>query len=200
MAQCRRARMGGMVYVPSMLGDWFSRHKRRIGLVVVGHAAKRVEEYLFDWLLYGAIVLWSTTTFGAFQGSLIAFAIMAPVSALLCWLYMLLYDWAKKDIFGFEMLKELRDEESHGGFIGRLLRKVLSRGDAAAFIALSIYGDPFLVTVYLRKKEHTHRGLTRRDWSIFWGAVLFSNGYWTLRWAVIFELFRILFGVFTSTP
>ena len=186
--------MGGMVYVPSMLGDWFSRHKRRIGLVVVGHAAKRVEEYLFDWLLYGAIVLWSTTTFGAFQGSLIAFAIMAPVSALLCWLYMLLDDWAKKDIFGFEMLKELRDEELHGGFVGRLLRRVLSWGDIAAFIALSIYGDPFLVTVYLRKKANVHRGLTRRDWSIFWGAVLFSNGYWTLRWAFIFELFRFFIG------
>jgi len=185
-----------MTFVPGVLYDWFARHKHKIGLIVVGHTAKRIEEYLFDWLLYGAIVLWSTTTYGTVRGSLLAFAIMTPVSALMCWAYIRVYDWAGKDWFGFEMLKDLRDEERQEGWLGRALRTVLSWGDIPAFIALSIHDDPFMVTVYLRKKENKHQGLTSRDWKIFWLAVIFSNGYWTLRWAVIFELFRFLFGTF----
>ena len=94
-------------------------------------------------------------------------------------------DWAKRDWFGFEALKELREEETGRGWLSRLLHKILKLGDIPAFIALSIYHDPFMVTVYLRKKEHTHQRLTSRDWKIFWAAVIFSNAYWTLRWTVI---------------
>jgi len=172
---------------------WLNRHKNKIGLLAIGHTAKRVEEYLFDWLLYGIVVLWSINTWGSFWGSIVAFFIMAPTSALFCWIYILFYDWAKKDWFGFEALKELRETETQGVF-GRIFRRVVRFGDIPAFILLSIYSDPFMVAVYFRKKGHEHRGLTRRDWKIFWASVVVSNAYWTLRWTVIFEVVRVLWN------
>jgi hypothetical protein len=173
---------------------WVKRHRHRIGLIAVGHTAKRIEEYLFDWLIYGIVVLWATSRWGAWHGSFVAFGIMAPISALFCWFYIIFYDWAKKDWFGFELLKELKEEERSGRG-GRLLQKILKLGDIPAFFALSIYQDPFMTTVYLRKKGHGHAGLSRRDWNFFWSSVFVSNAYWTLRWIVIIELVRLLWAV-----
>ena len=90
-------------------------------------------------------------------------------------------------------MKELREAEEEGWF-GRIFRKVARLGDVPVFILLSIHSDPFMVTLYFRKREHAHKGLTSRDWKIFWGAVLFSNAYWTLRWTIIIELLRFLWA------
>ncbi len=164
------------------------RLRDRIGLVAIGHTAKQVEEYLFDWLLYGTVVAYFTTTFGPIWGSLTAFAIMAPLSALVCIGYIKLYDWLGKDLFGFEAAKSLRDELTGSGFLKSIVRKMLSLGDAPAFIALSLYGDPFMTTIYLRKGTERYDGMSKREWHIFFGSVFFSNGYWTLRWTVIVAL------------
>lgn len=171
----------------SRLRTWFLTYKNRIGIIAVGHTAKKIEEYVFDWLIYGLVVAWATSTWGAWYGSLVAFAIMGTFSAIMCWLYLLFYDWAKIDWFGFEMLKDLRERE-HEGLLGKVLAKMLNLGDIPAFIALSIYFDPFMVTVYMRKKGHEHKGLSSRDWKIFWASVIFSNAYWTLRWTVILTI------------
>ncbi len=173
--------------------SWFLRHKQRIGTVVVGHTAKRIEEYLFDWLLYGAVVYQSTALWGVVYGSLASFLIMAPLSALFCWTYIRLYDWAKIDWFGFEALKELHEVETLGWF-GRLFRMVVRLGDVPVFVLLSLHSDPFMVTVYFRKKENQHTGLTARDWKIFWASVFFSNAYWTLRWTFILVVFKVIWS------
>lgn len=177
---------------------WIRRHKHRIGLVAISHTAKQIEEYLFDWVLYGSVVAWSTTTWGAWHGAIIAFFIMAILSAFSCWIYLLFYDWAKVDCFGFELLKDLKEEEGSSG-AGRLLQKILKLGDIPAFFALSIHTDPFMVTVYLRKREHAHKGLTPRDWKIFWASVLFSNAYWTFSWTVVIEVIRFIWNT-TAYP
>ncbi len=163
---------------------WVRRHKQRIGIIAVGHTAKRIEEYLFDWLIYGIVVLWTTSQWGNWYGSLAAFVIMAPLSALVCWMYILLYDWAKMDWLGLETLKELKEKETTGLF-GRLFQYALRLGDIPVFLLLSVYTDPFMVTVYFRKKAHEYASLTPQDWRIFWTSVIVSNGYWTLRWTVI---------------
>lgn len=178
------------------IGAWFLKHKERIGLVAIGHTTKRIEEYLFDWLLYGVVVTYTTATWGTLWGSLYGFLIMAPLSAVVCYAYLLFYDWAKRDWFGFEFLKETRDEMEHGGWFARTMQRIAKWGDVPAFFALSAYGDPFLVVVYLRKGAHMYTGLSRRDWALFFGAVLFSNAYWTLRWTVIIELVRYLLSYF----
>lgn len=178
--------------------SWVLRHKQRIGLVLIGHTAKRVEEYLFDWLLYGIVVGWSMYTWGSFYGSFVAFFIMAPLSAIMCYGYIRFYDWAKKDWLGFETIEELREQEAAHGWFMRNLVRIAKRGDWAMFIALSIYGDPFMTTVYFRRGAHKYNGLSKRDWRIFWGSVLFSNAYWTLRWALIFLILVPLWNRFIT--
>ena len=48
----------------------------------------------------------------------------------------------------------------------------------SCFPFMSIKFDPFITTAYLRKGKFS--GVTRRDWTIFIGSLLFSNAYWTL--------------------
>ncbi len=167
---------------------WVMRHRQRIGLIAAGHTAKRIAEYLFDWLLYGFVVAWANVTYGALWGSLIAFLIMAPLSALLCWLYIKFYDWLKLDWLGLEVLKELKNAEDTNHWFGKVFQTIVRAGDFPAFIALSLYSDPFMVTVYFREGAHNYHGLTRRDWRIFFSSVLLSNAFLTLRWTVIIAL------------
>lgn len=175
------------------LKNWFIRHKNKIGLIAIGHTAKQTEEYLVDWFVYGFVVFKCTSIWGPYKGSIVAFFIMMPISALLCWLYIVFYDWAKKDIFGFEALKELREEESSGWF-GRLFQRISRWGDIPVFILLTTHSDPFMVTMYFRKKGHAHKGLAPRDWYIFWGSVVLSNAYWTFGWTIVLWVIEALWS------
>lgn len=169
------------------------RWKERIGIMAVGHTAKTVEVFLFDTLLYGSVVTYLTTMFGWMWGSFTSFAVMAPLSALECFCTIRLYDWAKRDWFGFEATKKVRDELSKDGRWMRLIQRIIQLGDIPAFFAILFLhplGDPFMVTMYLRKGSERYNGLTGRDRDIFWATVIVSNGYWTLRWTAIVELVR----------
>ena len=166
-------------------GSWIARHKHKIGLIAVGHSAKKVEEHLVDWILYGIVVAYATSVWGTLWGSLAAFAVMTPITGILCLLYIRLYDWAGKDWFGLEALKEIREDQASGGWFSRLMYRIARHGNGAAFFALSLYGDAFMTTIYLRKGSHAYAGLTRRDHMIFWSSLIVSNAYWTLRWTVI---------------
>lgn len=148
------------------------RWKERIGLVFIGHGAKNVEETFFDYVVYPAVIAWLGMVYGGIA--------MTALSALMCWIYILAYDWSKKDWFGFELLKEARDGEEAGTRIGRIVQKVARKSDLAAFLALSVYSDPFFTTVYMRKGAAVYNGMSRRDWLVFWGSVLFANLWWTL--------------------
>ncbi len=161
------------------------RLRDRVGLMAIGHTAKQIEEFLFDTLLYGTVVGYLTTAFGPIWGSLASFVVMAPLSTLVCLVYIKLYDMLGKDMFGFEAAKSLKEEVNNAGFWAGLVRKMLRLGDVPAFIALSIHTDPFMTTIYLRKGSDQYDGMSKRDWYVFFGSVLFSNGYWTLRWTVI---------------
>lgn len=157
--------------------------KEQIGTIALGHTLKQGESIFFDQFVYGAVSAYAVSTFGTAYGSLVVFAIMAPLSALFCYGYLRLYDWLKKDWFGFEAVKNVQHQFAGNRFIGKFLKL----GDVAAFFALSVYADPFMVTVYLRK-ESKFNGLTKRDYTIFWSSVLVSNAYWTLRWTVLVTL------------
>lgn len=170
------------------ISDWLVRHKGRIGIAAIGHTVKEAEEWLFDWLLYGSVSAYLVTTLGATWGTLWTFIVMAPLSALVCYLYIRFYDRTKQDLFGFEALKSVRDELEGDGWLKRAVRWGIRQGDIPAFVALSIHKDPFVTTIYLRKAELAYTGLSPRDWRVFWVSVLFSNGYWTLRWTVIVQV------------
>ena len=176
----------------AQLCSWFVRHRSDIGLVAIGHSAKKIEELLFDWLLYGSVIAACTTIWGPLWGSVAGFAIMSPLSALLCLGYIRFYDWAQKDWFGFELLKELRGDAIGGSWFHRLVGRVARLGDIPAFFALSVYGDPFMTTVYMRRGVRKFTGLSPSEWAVFWSSVLVSNGYWTVRWTAIFVLAKFL--------
>jgi hypothetical protein len=176
-----------------MVGGWLDRRGRRISALAVGHTVKYFEGLLFDWLLYGAVTAYCAQTWGTLHGSFATFAVMTPFSALWCYFCIRFYDWTRTDWLGLETIKGLR-ERRQGGWIGRFIGGLLRLGDAPAFFALSIYGDPFMVTVYLRKGEQAFDGLTCRDWAVFWASVVFANAYWTFQWTVIVALLRHGFG------
>ena len=123
-------------YMPSKVADWgkrardwLNRHKERIGIIAIGHTAKQIEEFLLDWLLYGFVVFKTAEVWGSYYGALVAFAIMAPFSALLCYLYIRFYDWAKKDWLGLETIEELRQSEEMAGPFMRWVIKLTKLGD-----------------------------------------------------------------------
>lgn len=175
-----------------------NRHRKTVGTVALGHSLKKFEEYLFDWLLYGAVVTWATATYGAVWGYGVAFLVLAPISAFISYLYVRVYDWSKTDWLGIEKIEEIRNQETRH-WLRKHLRWILTKGDLPMFVALSVYGDPFIVTIYFRKGSHLYNGLSSRDWIIFWSGVLFSNAYWTLRWALIVAVSRAVWTFFTQS-
>ncbi len=182
---------------PHALFSWFLRHRHKFGAIAVGHTAKRIEEFVVDWLIYGAVVLWATQAYGAWWGSIVAFLIMTPLMGLACLAYIKLYDWAQIDWFGFELIKEWRDEEKHEHWMGRMMHRIARMGSVPAFIVLSIHADAFMTVVYFRKKHAQYAGLNKRDWSIFLGSLLLSNAYWTMRWTVIFTAIQFIWRYFS---
>jgi len=179
----------------SGIKKWWIKNRFLFSTVIVGHAAKQVEEIIFDWIIYGAVVGYTLNLYGPVWGSLAGFLIMAPISAVVCYIYLKLYDWAKIDLFGFETLKEVRGELEGDGWWKRLARKLVRLGDVPAFVVLSLNSDPFMTTVYLRKSDAKYRGLSRHDWIIFWSSVLLSNAYWTLRWSVVIAVIVVIFNL-----
>ena len=68
-------------------------------------------------------------------------------------------------------------------------------GDVIAFVLLSILQDPFITTAYLRHGKYG--SMKRRDWWIFFGSVVVSNGYWILRTTIIIEIALVLWKSFS---
>jgi hypothetical protein len=134
--------------------------------------------------------MWSTYTFGTYQGSIIAFVLMTPLALFVNTLCLAFYNWSKKDWFGFEAIKEFEANAKEGGAFRRFLYALLTSNRIAAFFVLSIFGDPFLTVVYLRKKDAQYTKLTTRDQYVLISSALVSNAYWTLRWTVLIEVLK----------
>lgn len=148
------------------------RWYQRIGIIAVGHTAKYLEEVLFDYFLYPTVIAW--------LGGLTGGAVMMALSALTCLLYLRLYDWAGVDLFGFELLKEVRDGDDKKSLVARFTHWAMKKGDWLAFLVLSCVWDPFMTTVYMRRGVGKYNGMSSRDWKIFWGSVVVANVWWTL--------------------
>lgn len=165
------------------------RWKERIGTIAIGHTFKQVEEIVFDWNLYPAVI--------ALLGTLVGGLVMTAFSAIMCYLYLLFYDWAKKDWFGFELLKEVRDGQENESRVWRVVQRIARKGNWPAFVALSLYTDPFMTTVYMRRSTEAFRGLSARDWKIFWGSVLVANFFWTFVTTGLVMIARLFLKWFT---
>jgi len=160
------------------------RWKERIGTIAIGRTVKQIEEFVFDFTLYPAVIAWLGTVIGGLS--------MTAFSALMCFLYLKFYDWSKRDWLGFELLKRARDGEEKRGRITRFVQQIAQKGDWLAFLALSLYTDPFETTVYMRQGAEAYNGLSRRDWKIFWASVLAANLWWTILMTFAVAIIRFI--------
>ena len=138
----------------------------RLATFGAGLLIKKASDSAFDYLLYPAVLIFLGYLWGAF--------VMTIVSVFLNLLVIRAYDWAKRDFLLLETLKQLHKTESpHWG--KRMLAAALNKGDITAFFVLSWFGDPMVVTLYLRKESGKFDGMSRRDWAIFGISTLVSN-------------------------
>ncbi len=145
------------------------RVARSTAEIATGFLTWHALEYAFDCALY-PFAIWKL---GLWRGG----ALMAVLSLLSCLLLLWLYDKLKRDWFGIELAKELRLYSGPSRW-KRAMARLLGRGDAVAFIVLSLRFDPFITTAYIR--HGAYNGLARRDWKIFLGSVALSNAAWAL--------------------
>lgn len=109
-------------------------------------------------------------------------------SIILCLGCLWFYDLTGQDWLGIETIKLVRDKPATGR-IARFFQRVADRGDALAFLFLSIKYDPFITTVYMRRGSGNHT-MTARDWKIFWMGVVVSNAWWGMVVLGAIEVFK----------
>jgi hypothetical protein len=136
---------------------------------LVGFLTHKLFDEAFDFVLYPFVIY----SLGLLWGGLV----MTLMSLLDCYLLLKLYDWLKRDWFGIEFVKGLRFSGGQSRW-RKALAWLLNRGNAVAFIALSLRYDPFITTAYLR--HGSYNGMTLRDWYIFLGSGIVSNLAWML--------------------
>jgi len=164
--------------------------------VASAHVILTVLDWIFDNPLYIAVI----AIYGPLKGGLI----MTIASAVYCAIAILIYERNGTDWLGVNAVEAVKE---HGaGWIKRLESRsivirvaawlpsrlflvvlwAIKKNDVLAFIALSIYEDPFKTLVFLRKGRFN--GFELKDLTIFIGSLLLSNGYWILRNTMIIEI------------
>jgi hypothetical protein len=163
-------------------------HAARVGRWSVGHLAVRLEAYAFDYLLYpfmlyqggGLLVGWFFDALGRTApatpaaGYWLGFGLMTAASIALNLVYVRAYDRMQTDWFGFKALKSAQE-----GLTPPWLRAEPWQTAArlAAFAYLSTWHNPLFATLFMRKASNPY-AMTRRDWPVFWSAVLIANFGW----------------------
>lgn len=180
-----------------------------LGKLAFARALYQAIDWTLDNPVYIATIVW--------LGPLYGFLTMTVVAGLLNSVYLLIYQRTGIDWLGINAVKKAALVAGERDHIQRLwdmrcrwfwLRWLyltvvalpllaaqillwgINRGPIITFIVLSIFQDSFVATAYFR---HGKEGpLDRRDWNIFFASLIVSNLWWTLRWGVVIELFRLV--------
>ena len=156
----------------------------------------RAVSHLFDYGLYPLAFLLTDTYVGGYWGFIVAAIIMTTFSFLICWSWIYLYDFFQVDLLILEDIKRLRNNgtESNSRF-KILVANILKKGNFLSFVIMSLKFDPFMTAVFMRPNDDTFGLHGKRDWLIFIGSVLLSNGFWWLpSFFIGTEGFEILWG------
>jgi hypothetical protein len=139
-----------------------------------GYATATISSIIIDDILWPVVMLWQ----GPVAGGITMFFAALLGNLILIWAY----DKIKKDLFAFEALRELTEQEQLG--VGkRLLVKFIKAGRIPAFIAISFY-DPFLSVIYMRKGIGKYT-MESRDWWYFALAMIIACVGWTFCWQIV---------------
>lgn len=145
------------------------QYKGKFAEIFFGLIASRLIVFLFDYFIYPLVIY----SFGILRGGVV----MTFLSLMFCITALKFYDWSKRDWLGIEAVKTLKAYDGNKK-IGRITAWVMQKSDPVVFFFLSIKFDPFITTAYMRKGRFS--GMSKRDWGIFIGSLIFSNAYWTL--------------------
>lgn len=147
--------------------------RKRVFLAVAGFVALESVGNAYDYFVYPLI----TYLFG--KKIWLSFLVLCITAIILNYLLVLAYDYFKKDLFGFESIKEFKENNKEGK--KGILYKIISWGRVPAFLALSIY-DPFLAVLYERKTTD-FSGFSRRDYYVLLVSTVFSCLVWSALWS-----------------
>jgi len=182
------------------IAAFIAAEKKKIATIALGHTFNQIFDWLFNYPLYLCVV----NSMGLEKG----YVIMAVISLFTCLAFIRFYDWLKVDWLGIEVAKEvseygptfIKNMNVQSG-IGKILwwpfSKIIlvilwatKKGGFVAFLALSVYTDPFITTVYMRKGQYN--GMTRNNWLIFIASTAVSNAYWAIRTFAILESAKLI--------
>lgn len=189
-----------------------SEKLKRIVQVTAGFGFWSSTSWVFDNIAYPGVIAWR----GLVEGGLI----MSVTAILITAIFLIVYEWKKVDWMGMDALRSVRDNgdvwiakfEDKGRRGNPIVRSVmrailffpvsffrvvlwmLNKGDAFAFVGLSLVADPFVTTIYLRHGRFD--GLRKKDWAIFLASGVLANFYWTLRSYGVVVIIRYFWNMF----
>lgn len=154
---------------------------RKVVLALAGVAAVEAVGNSFDYVVYPAITFW----FG--KKLWLSFLVLFVMALVLNYLMVLAYDFFKKDLFGFEEIKKLK-ENAHDPFIKKtwFQKRIVQfekYGNIPLFLFLSWY-DPFMAVLYKRQSPHFN-GFRRKDYWVLFISTLFACAVWSGMWSWI---------------
>ncbi len=138
---------------------------------VAGYSTATAVSVVIDDLLWPVVMLWQ----GSVWGGVIMFLIALLANLVMIWAY----DKIKKDLFCFEDLRALAENEQATRGM-RLLAWFVRAGKVPAFLAISFY-DPFISVLYMRRGAGKYQ-MENRDWGYFMLAMFIACTGWTACW------------------
>ena len=145
--------------------------KGRAFFLFVGIVFGQVSFHVFDYVLYPFVML----KYGPIKGG----AMMSLLSITFSYTVLTFYDLTKKDWFGIELVKGLREYDGKKKAL-KFISWMLSKGQFATFVILSLKFDPFTTTVYLRKGANEFKGMDHKSWAIFVASWAVGNSVWIM--------------------
>lgn len=152
---------------------------KKILLGLAGFAAIEAVGNGYDYIVYPFI----TYIFG--KKLWLSFLVLFGTALILNYLLVLAYDYFKRDLFGFEEIKKLK-EQAHDPTIKKtwIQRRIVQferYGSVPLFLFLAWY-DPFMAVLY-KRRGNDFGGFSKRDhWTMF-VATLFACLVWSGMWS-----------------
>ncbi len=154
---------------------------KKVVLFLSGIAAIEAVGNGFDYVVYPAVTYW----FG--KKLWLSFLVLFIMALILNYLLVLAYDFFKRDLFGFEEIKKLK-EQAHDPSVKKtwIQRRIIQferYGSVPLFLLLSWY-DPFMAVLYKRKSGN-FSGFRKRDYWILFISTAFACLVWSGMWSWI---------------